>query len=615
MTTLTLRPSCTGSTSSFLSFESLSCYRGDVKRAFETEARKLQIPRTRRTVIHPLRSNSHDPSLATGLKDGVFELYKDQLGLSKDGWQPRLMMVGGDGGTFEGLVRIQKYLQIMPSAYDRMDWMIPILQLWHTKWTAISRIIFNCWGEGSERSEDISCLGHNANLIGRKTPPNLKKVDFSRDSETLFIIGEARMRDCWREIFDVEDLDAHLTALKAANNLPSFVELRRLAKRLHYTYSCERAYQQALDPRSQHNVDCSAPLGRNWTAQNHAGFTASAAAGVTGHVEDRGFSGDRQLANSIRLMKQFVEKREWFRSTSVGDIGSTWECVKNEIPECAGSGHNPNYLNYLLMTYCIMEIYASLSLREGLMNNWLVKLTDEENKFKEGDLMQEHEINQLDRHLQHKDRQYDEPFIRNVISPNLDLLVEIPRQMEEAVGLQARKTYHLSPHTRAETAILAEAFRKAQLHRFCEGRSAGYAHKNSTDIGIRRLQDGGDALAKFREFHGDLDVLNSHSKREPLASETIPASAQPPDEQIAEAEGARIDGLLDELINDGSDEILPARVDDRTAVCLSGGQLAVERSEPSTAAALDRELLDDDESDKDMIRSDVDSESEDDETN
>lgn len=293
----------------------------------------------------------------------------------------------------------------------------------------------------------------------------------------------------------MEDLGAHLSELKAANKLPTFAELRGHARRLHSLYSCERAYQQALEPRQRHDKEFSVPLGRQWSpsAQTSTGAPAGATerAGILGHVEQPGFAGDRCLANSIRLLKQFVETREWFRSTSVGEIGSTWECVKvsthdswqislmsaqSELKEAAGSGHNPNYLNYLLMMYCIIELYASPALREGLLNNWLVNPTGQPGHFKEGDLMQEHFINRLDRHLQHKDRQYDEPFIRNVISPNLDLLTEIPRQMEEAVGLAARKTYHLTPHTRAETAILADIFRKAELHRFCESRSKGYAH-------------------------------------------------------------------------------------------------------------------------------------------
>ncbi|EJD47501.1 hypothetical protein AURDEDRAFT_62180, partial [Auricularia subglabra TFB-10046 SS5] len=453
-----------------------AAYQEHVALLFATKAHKHQIPTTRRTVAHPLRSNAHDPSLATGLKDAVMDFYSEQLGITPDNWSPRLMFFSGDGGTFEGLGRLKKYSQIAPTPYERLEWLGKQLHLWHTKWTASSCTFNNNWG--SDRSVDPSYLGNNARIIKRKTPSNLKKIDFARDSETMFTIGENRMLDCWRVILDVDDLNAHFEVLAASESLPSFEELRAYAARLYRTYSCQRAYLQALQPYERHAEKYRAPLAQEVPAPVPA--TKSSAGtetvGVSDHTEEPGFAGDRCLANSILFLADFVELREWYRSTSVGEIGSTWEI--NQIPKFAGSGHNPNYLNYCLATYQMVEKEFPPALREAFLNNWLVNFVGRPGHFKEGDLMQEHFINRLDRHLQHKDHPYDEPFIRNVVSPNLDILSDIPRQLAEAVSLKARTKRHLTPQTRAEDQLLAEHYRKNALHRFCKGRSLGFAAKD-----------------------------------------------------------------------------------------------------------------------------------------
>ncbi|EJD36328.1 hypothetical protein AURDEDRAFT_43215, partial [Auricularia subglabra TFB-10046 SS5] len=453
-----------------------TAYREHVDLLFATEARKHQIPPTRRTVAHPLCSNAHDPSLATGLKDAVMDFYSEQLGITPENWTPRLMFFSGDGGTFEGLGRLQKYSQIAPTPYERLQWLGKQLHLWHTKWTASSRTFNNNWG--SDRSVDPSCLGNNARIIKRKTPSNLKKIDFARDSETMFTIGENRMLDCWRVMLDVDDLDAHFEALAADNKLPSFQELRAYAARLYRTYSCHRAYLQALRPYEKQAAEYRAPLAQEIPTPLRPAQSTTAsgseAVGISDHTEAPGFAGDRCLANSILFLEDFVELREWYRSTSVGEIGSTWEITaQNQIPKFAGSGHNPNYLNYCLSTYQMIEKEFSPALREAFLNNWLVNFVGRPGHFKEGDLMQEHFINRLDRHLQHKDRPYDEPFIRNVVSPDLDILSDIPRQLEEAVSLKARSKRHLTPQTKAEDRLLADHYRKTALHRFCKGRSLG----------------------------------------------------------------------------------------------------------------------------------------------
>ncbi|EJD34263.1 hypothetical protein AURDEDRAFT_131256 [Auricularia subglabra TFB-10046 SS5] len=559
-----------------------------MRELFATEGRKHQIPLSRHTVAYPLRSNAHDPALATGLKDAVLDFYAEQLGNSKEGWQPRLTFIGGDGGTFEGGLRLQKYLQVAPSPYDRLDWAFWKLEIWQTKWTASSRVYNGNFG--SERSRDPSCLAHSVKAIGRKIPSNLK-IDFARDTETLFIVGEARMLDRWCTLLGVDDLNEHFQQLQLEGKLPTLEELRIKARQLYRTYSCQRAYLQALKPNDKQSSSNRAPLANRShptsVPRAESSATTQEIAGVEDHVEAADFAGDRALANSIKFLDDFVELREWFRSTSVGEIGSTWEIVKNQIPKFAGSGHNHNYTNYCLMMYHIVEKYSPPALREAHLNNWLVNLDGRPGHFKEGDLIQEHFINRLDRHLQHKDRQYDEPFIRNVISPNLDVLNEIPRQLEESVDLKARTRRHFSRAMQVETTILTDIYRKAELHRFSAGRSLGFAAKDHHTINTLALMDPNDVPRKFKEFHANLDVFNSPQTRVPGGGQREApeqggganpgaASAGNGDEAERSTQRKRTDGLEDVPINDESEEIEPAMLSTRAAVYLTDGELIIE---------------------------------------
>lgn len=174
---------------------SLALHKRELEERFERHAKPLRMP-LERSIIQPLQSNASDPAQTTGMHAALLDFFSKQLNQTSDRWKRRVTLVGGDGGTFEMLLRLQKYLQTLPTEYDRMEWLVPVLQLWHMKWTALGRIVNNWWG--SATSPDASCLGNSAKVAGKKTPSNLKKPDFHSGMEMVFLVGEARMLDCWR---------------------------------------------------------------------------------------------------------------------------------------------------------------------------------------------------------------------------------------------------------------------------------------------------------------------------------------------------------------------------------------------------------------------------------
>jgi hypothetical protein len=70
----------------------------------------------------------------------------------------------GDGLTFQRVLEVQRYLQFHPDDLESLGVVEPILAVWHTEWTNVSRLFEAHWV--SSTSTDPSLLGHSAAAIG-----------------------------------------------------------------------------------------------------------------------------------------------------------------------------------------------------------------------------------------------------------------------------------------------------------------------------------------------------------------------------------------------------------------------------------------------------------------
>ena len=173
----------------------LSHLRKDVLDAFRTRAAKLRLP-VQPSSVHPLATSSKNETVTKDLRDALFD-FMEQIGQTPEDYQQRLILAGGDGMTFEKIMQVKKYLQFHSDNYQSLRLLEPVLAIWHTLWTDVSRIFESHWGK-SNLSSDPSTLAHSAAKIGRVAPPNLKKVDYYPYSELAYLILDIRMLDCWR---------------------------------------------------------------------------------------------------------------------------------------------------------------------------------------------------------------------------------------------------------------------------------------------------------------------------------------------------------------------------------------------------------------------------------
>lgn len=169
-------------------------YKKHVSMLYRTRAAKQRLP-VHASRVHPLATSGRNETVSTELKDALLD-FLEQTGQTRENYQQRLHVVGGDGLTYEKVLQLKKYLQFHTNEFESFELIEPVLEWWHTMWTDLSRVFETHWGD--LLSKDPSTLGHSANKIGRTAPPNLKKVDYYLSVQLAYLVLDVRMLDCWR---------------------------------------------------------------------------------------------------------------------------------------------------------------------------------------------------------------------------------------------------------------------------------------------------------------------------------------------------------------------------------------------------------------------------------
>ncbi|TFY63916.1 hypothetical protein EVJ58_g2953 [Rhodofomes roseus] len=541
-----------------------------VSERFRTDGAKQQVP-VHKSRVHPLRSSGKKETVTTELKDAMLD-FLGQAGqggtkASESSLPPQLIIVGGDGLTYEKLLQLKNYLGFQQGdPVGSLEIVEPVLALWHTGWTEACRIFTRHWGPALSRDE--STLGHSAIKMGRTTPSNLSKVDYKEGVETLFTVLDARVLDCFRVRWDVADLFAYFAQLARDNALPTFEQLELIARELYRAYGTSRGYERAMHPQSDHDRttelasntgqqvtawEQTIPIGRPWITVRSSGLTAntpssrtrqaaqatappvvskSSRAKKTAHHHvtltdipsgEPAFNGDRVLAQSIALIRDTVILREFVYATCEGDVGRVYEALKVMVFTFAGSSHS-KYTAYLLEMICNLELESTPSLRHAVLSNLLVNLTGNAGSFLPGDLMQEYFNRLLEAVAEKKGVEYGEHFIRDIISPNLHHFASLLNDLKDGVGLKHRSGRHTAPNLRHELSVLASIYQETELHSRRRGREYAGPAREVDDFkrGYEKLRGG--KLKKWVK-----ESLFARSRRVPINTPDTTATDSMPD--------------------------------------------------------------------------------------
>ena len=172
----------------------LAGYHTSVANLFKEQAVKHQIDPHRHTKIHPLGTNSAQEITPHGAKDAIVD-FLAQTGIEESTARGEISFFTGDGLTFANINKVRSYLSSKPGDFRSFRFIRGVLEIWHTKWTDLSRICRGSWG--LESPSDPSTLGYIARAIDSPTPSDLGKVDFYTNARLLDITVRGHMLHCW----------------------------------------------------------------------------------------------------------------------------------------------------------------------------------------------------------------------------------------------------------------------------------------------------------------------------------------------------------------------------------------------------------------------------------
>lgn len=152
----------------------------------------------------------------------------------------------------------------------------------------------------------------------------------------------------------------------------------------------------------------------------------------------------------------------------------------------AGSSHS-NYTTYLLEFITNLELESSPALRDAILQCLLVNLTGHDGCWHEGDWVQEFFNRLLEDIVQRKGAEFDDEFIRDVISRNLQHFASLKEDARRSVGLSQHAGVHRPPGITPELRILLPIYRTEQIHYWRPTRQIDDRQTDNFELGIAHL--------------------------------------------------------------------------------------------------------------------------------
>jgi hypothetical protein len=172
----------------------LAIYLSDVS-DLNTALKKHQINPTRLTHVLPLKSSGADEMTPQGMKEAIVDHTQVQGGLTEETVGNRSSFIGGDGKTFGMMHTLKRYLADQAGTLASWRCFIPVLAIWHTKWTNESSTIRASFGPAD--GSDPSTLAAIAKWTELSPPKNLMQVDYFEGARLIELALDAYVLDIW----------------------------------------------------------------------------------------------------------------------------------------------------------------------------------------------------------------------------------------------------------------------------------------------------------------------------------------------------------------------------------------------------------------------------------
>ncbi|KAF9314205.1 hypothetical protein BGZ91_006062 [Linnemannia elongata] len=348
-----------------------------------------------KTATFPLPTMKIDESSLEGNKAVVETIIEEVLGL-EEGWfaSGKMVVIAGDLSTVKKLRGLKDLRSDEHSLYHRLDWALPVAQLFHMQMLLARTIVHNYRGSADVQGS----LEQLATMLQRKRVFS-DNPEFHAMDELLRHVFTATVLRLWE--VSMEDK-----------------EMCNLRK-----YSNDIEFNNLINDKVMEVID------RDINTSN---------------IEDI------PSRNATLFLRDMMLYMELSSAIKIGDIGRIEKALK-WLTIVFHAGSTPHYAYELMHFRCCVTHVWDEQTKIAILSSMLVNKSGERNGWKPTDLYQEHH-NRSIKHV-HYSRQGDTSFdtLRERISTNIETFDDAKDQMEKQFQAPKNKRKHAA--VSADTAL------------------------------------------------------------------------------------------------------------------------------------------------------------------
>ncbi|KAJ6481317.1 hypothetical protein C8R47DRAFT_1186616 [Mycena vitilis] len=502
---------------------SITSHRPAVEDLFKSKHRK-HVLQLRKSDIRSTRVTNIDESTTVGAASVLWNIIIGQLCIIPSTLSRWLVMICGDQLSVDRIRKLKDYTRKFGTPFQRHEWALPVIQLWHLQWNWQKAIFRLHWHK--DLGKDIFGLRHDCELLERGKF-NPEKCDFYPAHHILEDRFEAVVLDALRLVCEQETGVEYGPEVKLTDTLAnyfgpegplhkcSFEQLERFATTVYKRYIATSAAEDALghasrdtemygpawnenhDQPEQSEEDGNsddgtmpslAPIGssakpppKKKTRKSRAKASAQ---------PKRNFSGgDQVMATLCNFMRVTFWYLELCAAIAEGDIGRVFEVIKVLRFSFWGAG-STNYGNELLELACNFLYEWSEDLRFTVLENYLVNPTGRIGHWLPLDLLQEHFNFWIKVLFNSKSHDFDGKHLSEAVGLNIPGISKLRERFPGLFGLKKNGQKHRDTVAVDDINRLGTHFRNEHILQWESGRNQPYVVGNEFAEGVHTLNDG-----------------------------------------------------------------------------------------------------------------------------
>ncbi|KAI7826126.1 hypothetical protein BC939DRAFT_447007 [Gamsiella multidivaricata] len=452
---------------------------------------ELEILPTRQTLTFPLPAMRHDQSTNEGNLDVLQDITQIMLKLPEDWFNSNTrIIVSGDQLTVSRVISLQELRAADTTPFNRLEWAVPVMQLFHLQMLFCSTILRTHYGRISEPGS----LAFFITMLGRKRV-NLDSPNYHAADEVLRHIFDAMVRRVYEVELNVQRPDAKKPdAEKPDAQKPEVLDDEIL--------DIDMLNDEVLDDRilntqklETFGTSYEAPLGNAALDKRVREATeAICHQYLTDPMENPRKFGNAN-ANAALFLRDMMVYMELGAAIKVGDVGRILEVIK-VITVMFQSKETKNYANELMrLAYGIRHAWSP-QWTKAVVSSWLINTNGKASGWIPADLYQEHN-NLLTKTIHSgKESNMSWEMLANQISTNIRLFSKIAKTLESEYDITHNSSFHSTLSAERDIQLIQQSLKDHDiLGNARPGDCSVPLVKNLVSEGLEKLIDG-----RFEKF-------------------------------------------------------------------------------------------------------------------